>query len=71
MEEKGGATGTTAGEDGERHTTMPAPKKTFVQELAIFTGVYSRDSVFKFLLGPFITLLNPAGCYAVLRRLCW
>ncbi|KIW13192.1 hypothetical protein PV08_08379 [Exophiala spinifera] len=41
-------------------------KKTFVQELAVFTGVYSRDSIFKFLFGPFLTLLNPAGCYAVI-----
>lgn len=42
------------------------PKKTFVQSLAIFTGVYSRDSIFKFLFGPFITLLNPAACYAII-----
>jgi MFS family permease len=41
-------------------------KKTFVQSLAIWTGVYSPDSVFKFLLGPFITLLNPAACYAII-----
>lgn len=49
----------------ERQRTIPE-KKTFVQELAIFSGVYSKDSIFKFLIGPFITLLNPAGCYAVL-----
>lgn len=42
------------------------PKKTFVQSLAMFTGIYSRDSIFKFLFGPFITLLNPAACYAVI-----
>lgn len=42
------------------------PKKTFVQSLALFTGVYSRDSIFKFLFGPFITLLNPAACYAII-----
>jgi hypothetical protein len=41
-------------------------KKTFVQSLAIWTGVYSHDSIFKFLLGPFITLLNPAACYAII-----
>jgi hypothetical protein len=40
-------------------------RKTFVQELAIFTGVYSDDNMLKYLLGPFITLLNPAACYAV------
>lgn len=41
-------------------------KKTFVQSLAVWTGVYSHDSIFKFLLGPFITLLNPAACYAII-----
>lgn len=41
-------------------------KKTFVQELAVWTGVYSHDNIFKFLLGPFLTLLNPAACYAVI-----
>lgn len=41
-------------------------KKTFVQELAVYTGVYSRDSIFKFLFGPFLTLLNPAACYAII-----
>ncbi|KAK5167452.1 uncharacterized protein LTR77_007151 [Saxophila tyrrhenica] len=46
-------------------TDVP-PKKTFVQSLAVFTGVYSPDSIFKFLLGPFITLLNPAACYAII-----
>lgn len=42
------------------------PKKTFAQSLAVFTGVYSRDSIVKFLFGPFLTLLNPAACYAVI-----
>lgn len=43
------------------------PKKTFVQELAPWTGEkYSPDNVLKYLLGPLLTLLNPAGCYAVI-----
>ena len=41
-------------------------KKTFVQSLAVWTGIYSKDSFFKFLIGPFLTLLNPAACYAVI-----
>ncbi|KUJ16570.1 serine/threonine kinase 16 [Mollisia scopiformis] len=41
-------------------------KKTFVQELALYTGIYSRDNILKYLAGPFITLLNPAACYAVI-----
>ena len=50
-----------------RETVDAVPaKKTFVQSLAVWTGVYSHDSFFKFLLGPFITLLNPAACYAII-----
>ncbi|KAK5031512.1 hypothetical protein LTR13_007840 [Exophiala sideris] len=41
-------------------------KKTSVQELAIFTGSYSHGNVTKFILGPFLTLLNPAACYVVI-----
>jgi hypothetical protein len=52
-------------EHAERDINVPA-KKTFVQELAVYTGVYSQDSIFKFLAGPFLTLLNPAACYAVI-----
>lgn len=52
--------------EGQHHVPVVPAKKTFVQELAVWTGVYSRDSIFKFLLGPFITLLNPAACYAII-----
>ncbi|KAK5193362.1 hypothetical protein LTR99_006914 [Exophiala xenobiotica] len=50
----------------EQSSYIVPKKKTFVQELAPWTGVYSRDSIFKYLLGPFLTLLNPAACYAVI-----
>ncbi|ETN42062.1 uncharacterized protein HMPREF1541_04001 [Cyphellophora europaea CBS 101466] len=51
----------------EESATPAVPaKKTFVQELAVYTGVYSHDSIFKFLIGPFVCLLNPAACYAIL-----
>jgi hypothetical protein len=59
-------TSTTSGEAGDHEAVAAPPKKTFVQELAVFTGVYTHDSIFKFLIGPFLTLLNPAGCYAVI-----
>ena len=54
------------GEAGVGEQINIPKKKTFVQELAVWTGVYSRDNILKFLIGPFLTLLNPAGCYAVL-----
>jgi len=38
--------------------TVIPKKKTFVQELAIYTGIYTQDNVIKMLLGPFVTLLN-------------
>lgn len=52
--------------EGQRITRQMPAKKTFLQELAIWTGVYSHDHVLKFLIGPFLTLLNPAACYAVI-----
>ena len=53
-------------EVGATDRTNTRSKKTFKQELAVWTGTYSDDSLFKFLLGPFLTLLNPAACYAVI-----
>ena len=61
----------TADSDSKEHGTLrsvaavPA-KKTFIQELSIFNGSFSDDSIIKFLVGPFLTLLNPAACYAIL-----
>lgn len=52
-------------DDAARPVSVP-PKKTFIQSLAVFSGVYSRDNVFKFVFGPFLTLLNPAACYAII-----
>lgn len=54
------------GEEGQGERTDIPKKKTFLQELAVWTGVYSHDSILKFLFGPFLTLLNPAACYAVI-----
>jgi hypothetical protein len=54
------------GEPGVTPRSGAPPKKTFSQELAVWTGVYSHDNIIKFLIGPFLTLLNPAACYAVI-----
>jgi len=54
------------GEPGQGERTDIPKKKTFVQELAVWTGIYSRDNILKYLAGPFLTLLNPAACYAVI-----
>jgi len=43
-------------------TPVP-PKKTFVQELAVYTGTYEKANIIKLLIGPFITLLNIATCW--------
>ena len=53
-------------EVGENGRTGAPKKRTWKQELAVWTGTYSDDSVIKFLIGPFLTLLNPAACYAVI-----
>lgn len=49
----------------EAPTAVPK-KKTFVQSLAIFSGVYSHDNIFKFLFGPFLALACPGACYAIM-----
>jgi MFS family permease len=57
-----------AAEEADSRTipdNVPA-KKSFVQELAIYTRVYSQDNILKYLAGPFICLLNPAACYAII-----
>ncbi|OAG45082.1 hypothetical protein AYO21_00430 [Fonsecaea monophora] len=59
----------------ELESAITAPsKKTFVQELAIFTGVYSDENILKCLCGPLLTLLNPITCYTVTTAAilnCW
>lgn len=47
-------------------TSRIPPKKTFVQELKLYNGIFSHDNILKWILGMFITLLNPAGCYAII-----
>ena len=42
------------------------PKKTFVQSMAVYTGIYSHDNVIKWIFGMFLTLANPAGAYSIL-----
>lgn len=66
--------GTEEVEEAYPETQITRSKKTFVQELAIFTGVYSDENVLNCLLGPFLTLLNPACCYAITTAAilnCW
>ncbi|GAB7340414.1 hypothetical protein MBLNU457_6848t1 [Dothideomycetes sp. NU457] len=59
-------------EKHEGHRLDPVPtnatiaKRSFVQELAIYTGVYHHDWIIKDFFGPFLTLANPAACYAVI-----
>jgi MFS family permease len=60
--ESGGIEKVTTTQSSSVRRPIPA-KKTFVQELAVYTGVYSRDNILKYILGPFITLLNPAALY--------
>ncbi|QKX53820.1 uncharacterized protein TRUGW13939_00900 [Talaromyces rugulosus] len=43
----------------------PPPAKTFWQEMAICTGVYSNESLLTLLLGPFLCLTNVAALWIV------
>ncbi|KAF3387328.1 hypothetical protein F1880_001413 [Penicillium rolfsii] len=47
-------------------TTSPTTKKTFWQEKAVFTGIYSEKSLIKLLLGPFLCLTNLFALWTVL-----
>lgn len=38
-------------------------KKTYFQELAVYTGKYSNDNILQLILEPFLTMLNPATLY--------
>jgi MFS family permease len=40
------------------------PKKTFVQGLAVYTGIYTNDNIIKLVVGPFVTLLNIGACWS-------
>jgi len=55
-----GIEGSTEGSNLEATSSAaaPPPKKTFVQELAVYTGKYEDANIIKLLVGPFITLLN-------------
>jgi MFS family permease len=44
-------------------TVPPPPKKSFRQELAVYTGKYEDANIIKLLIGPFITLLNIGTCW--------
>jgi MFS family permease len=44
----------------------PPPAKTFWQEMAIYTGVYSNESLLTLLLGPFLCLTNVAALWIVI-----
>lgn len=41
-------------------------KKTYFQELAIYTGVYSRENLLQLVLGPFAVFLNVAVAWSVI-----
>jgi MFS family permease len=62
--------GVTTEGDGEvpveqTASTRPIPpKKTFYQNLAVYTGSYSNESVIKQLIGPFVTLLNIGAAWS-------
>ncbi|KAH7075639.1 major facilitator superfamily domain-containing protein [Paraphoma chrysanthemicola] len=53
----------------ETTTTSPPglrPKKTFVQELAIFTGTYSNDNLLQLTIAPFAVCMNLAVLWMVI-----
>ncbi|KAF2178991.1 MFS general substrate transporter [Zopfia rhizophila CBS 207.26] len=50
----------TATEDTTTNGASTLPKRSFVQDLRVFSGTYTSDSIFKLLYEIFVHLLNPA-----------
>lgn len=46
-------------------TTQTRIKKTFWQELALYTGVYTQESLLKLIFGPFVCLTNLIALWTV------
>lgn len=42
------------------------PRRSFVAKLSPVSGVYSKDSLLKLVVTPFLTLLNPAVIWALI-----
>jgi len=64
-------TGATHAEGLEKINTVssfvpPPPKKTFKQELAVFTGTYSNENLFQLFMAPFAVFANLAVCWVIL-----
>lgn len=65
--EKAGSEKESSGEEQARSRAEKyPPRKSFVQELAIYTGKYHDDGMWKDIFGPFLIFFNPAAAYAVL-----
>ncbi|PVH86265.1 MFS general substrate transporter [Cadophora sp. DSE1049] len=60
-----GANGIIVEGDGGTASSSTEKKKTFVQELALFSGVYTETGLFKLFLAPFATLLNPSVVWSI------
>lgn len=46
--------------------TVPPARKTYLQRLAVFNGIFVRDSIIKMVIAPLVILLNVAASYNVL-----
>lgn len=49
-------------------SAAPPPKKSFVQQMAVYTGIYSHDNILKLVFGPFVTLLNVGACWSTVAN---
>lgn len=65
-EEKSSDKDESAAEEQARPGNTTQEKKTFVQDLAIYTGTYHDDGMWKDIFGPFLIFFNPAAAYAVI-----
>lgn len=54
-------------ENLEKSTSFkpPPPKKTFIQELAVFTGTHSNENLLQLVIAPILCNVNIAACWMV------
>ncbi|OJJ05938.1 hypothetical protein ASPVEDRAFT_55696 [Aspergillus versicolor CBS 583.65] len=65
VEADAGAEHIETAEGGESSNGPRSPAKTFWQELALYTAVYSEESLLRLIFGPFVCLTNVVALWTV------
>jgi MFS family permease len=64
--DQGEKNATTSGEIQHIESVTQIPRKTFWQNLAVFTGTYTDESLFRLVVAPFVSCLNIVALWTVI-----